>query len=188
MGYYFENSQSMFAQAGMKVQHTLSAVIRRYIGTNPPHPLTYRAYSRRGILRVEDYRYYADFSKVFAEATNEQSVYAWGKLWADAPGPLMFDITCFGPMVIYVNGQEAWKSTIFTERYADAKHRVTIVQQAGWNHYVVRFKKTRAGFGGIIGSWLGKQPYTFMFPSPEREGQEGWLFSQPMSTELSPLP
>lgn len=188
MGYYFENSQSMFTRAGFDVKHTLSAVVKRFVGANPPHPLTYRAYSKRGILRVGDYRYNADFESVFPDAENEQYVYAWAKLWSDGGAPLMFDITCFSPMVIYINGAEAWRSTIFTERYKDAKHRVTLNHQPGWNHYVLRCKKTDGGFGGLIGSWLGKHPYTFMFPSTERDGQEGWLFTEPMSSELPVLP
>jgi rhamnogalacturonyl hydrolase YesR len=184
MGYYFENSQSMFSHVGASADRTLDAIVRRYIGANPPHPLTYRAYSKRGILRDKDYRYHADFSKVFPKARDEQFVYAWAKLWSDAPAQLMFDITCFGPMTVFANGQEAWRSNIFTERYADAKHRVTLAQQAGWNHYVIRFKKTRGGFGGIFGSWLGKHPYTFMIPSADRDGQEGWLFTEPTSDTI----
>jgi rhamnogalacturonyl hydrolase YesR len=188
MGYYFEDTLSMFAQSAMDVKHTLGAVARRFIGANPPHPLTYRAYSRRGIRRVSDYRYDADMTGVFPDAKNEQYVYAWAKIWSDAGGPLMYDITCHSPTVIYINGVEAWRSNIFTERYKDAKHRVTLQHQPGWNHYVVRIKKTDGGFGVILGSWLGKHPFTFMFPSPEREGQEGWLFTEPMDKELSPLP
>src|SRR5262245_3739229 len=65
MGYYFEDHLSMFNQAGTDVKHSLNAIVRRFIGANPPHPITYRAYSRRGILRVHDYRYEADFTKYF---------------------------------------------------------------------------------------------------------------------------
>jgi rhamnogalacturonyl hydrolase YesR len=188
MGYYFENHQSMFAWAGSQVEKTLDSVVRRYIGQNPPHPVTFRAYSKRGILRVQDYRYEADLNHFFPEAKLEQFVYAWAKYWTDAPTSLMFDVTCFGPLVVYCNGQIVFKSDIFSERYRDAKHRVTIALQAGWNHFVIRYKKTRAGFGGIFGSWLGKHPYCLMMPTPERDGQEGWLFTEPMSTELATLP
>lgn len=188
MGYYFEDHLSMFAQAGTDVQHSLNAISRRFVGANPPHPVTCRAYSRRGILRVGDYRYHADFKEFFPEAQNEQVVYAWAKHWSDGPAQLMFDITCFGPITIWCNGQEVWRSTIFTERYADAKHRVTLPQQAGWNHFVIRAKKTLGGFGWVFGSWLGKHPYTLMMPSPERAGQEGWLFTEPTWDDLTPLP
>ena len=188
MGYYFEDHQSMFARTGWQVEKTLECIARRYVGQNPPHPLTFRAYSRRGILRGKDYRYHADFNQVFPKAEREQFVYAWARYWADAASELKFDVTCFGPIVFYCNGQVIFKSNIFTERYSDQRHSLFIPVQAGWNHLVIRFKKTRAGFGGIFGTWLGKLPYYFLMPTEERKGQEGWIFTAPMSNELSSLP
>ena len=35
-----------------------------------------------------------------------------------------WDITCFGPMVVYVNGEVAYKSDIFKERYSETSTRV----------------------------------------------------------------
>jgi len=188
MGFYFEDQNSIFAWAGPQVERTLDAVIRRYVGANPPHPVTFRAYSRRGILRVHDYRYRADFNTFFPKAQNEQFVYAWAKYWSDAATSLMFDVTCLGPVVVFCNGEQVWRSNHFSERYSDARHRVTIPLQAGWNHFVIRAKKTRAGFGWVFGAWLGKHPYLLMMPTPEREGQEGWLFTEPMSGEMARLP
>ena len=188
MGYYFEDHQSMFARVGWQVERTLDSIVKRYVGQNPPHPLTFRAYSRRGILRGKDYRYYADFNKVFPQAEREQFVYAWSRYWADAASELKFDVTCFGPIIIYCNGQAIFKSNIFSERYSDQRHSLFIPVQAGWNHLVIRFKKTRAGFGGIFGTWLGKLPYYFLMPTVERGGQEGWIFTGPISAELPALP
>jgi unsaturated rhamnogalacturonyl hydrolase len=192
MGYYFENHLSMYATTGWQVKQTLNAIVKRYVGNNPPHPMTYRAYSRRGILRVKDYRYHADFAQVFPEAKPEQYVYAWAKYWSDAPATFMADISCFGPMVVYLNGQIIFKSDIFTERYVDKRNRINLPLQAGWNHFVIRFKKTKGGFGGVFGTWLGKHPYYFVMPTPEREGgggqQEGWIFTEPMDKELATLP
>jgi rhamnogalacturonyl hydrolase YesR len=188
MGYYFENHQGMFATTGWQVEHTLDTVVKRYVGNNPPHPMTYRAYSRRGILRAPDYRYLADFNTFFPDAQPEQFVYAWAKYWSDAPATFMADVSCFGPMTVYLNGSILFKSDIFTERYADKRHRINLPLQAGWNHFILKCKKTRGGFGGIFGTWLGKHPYYFLMPTPEREGQEGWIFSEPTSTELATLP
>ncbi len=172
----------------MNVEQTLAAIARCYVGSNPPHPVTFRAYSRSGILRGRDYRYEADFNKLFPAAGLERFVYAWSRYWSDSPAALMFDVSCLGPVVVYCNGEVAFESNIFSERYADAKNRVTIRVKAGWNHFVIRCKKTRAGFGVIFGSWLGKHPYCFMMPSPEREGQEGWLFTDPMAVEPASFP
>ena len=149
MGFYFEDHDSMHARVGMQVEDTLAAVARRFVGQNPPHPLTYRAYSKRGILRDKEYRYEVDFNRFFPDAVNEQYVYAWSKYWATAPGELKFDVTCYGPIVIYCNGQVVFKSNIFSERYSDQRNSILIPLLPGWNHLVVRCKKTRAGFGGI---------------------------------------
>jgi len=188
MGFYFEDHHCMFRQTGLQVAQTLEAVARRYVGCNPPHPPTYRAYSKRGILRNRDYRYHVDFNQVFPHATVEQFVYAWAKYWSDNGTELRFDVSCYGPIAIYCNGQCIFKSGIFEERHSDARHSVTIALKAGWNHLVIRFKKTRAGFGGKFGTWLGKLPYYFLMPTEEREGQEGWIFTGPMSEELAALP
>lgn len=188
MGYYFENHLSMFAATGFQITHTLETVVNRFVGNNPPHPMTYRAYSKRGIRRTPDYRYLADFNQFFPDAKPEQFVYAWAKYWSDAPATFMADVSCFGPLTVYLNNNIIFQSDIFTERYADKRHRINLPLQAGWNHFVLKAKKTRAGFGGIFGTWLGKHPYYFLMPTSERDGQEGWIFSEPTSTELATLP
>jgi unsaturated rhamnogalacturonyl hydrolase len=188
MGFYFDSRNCMFGQAGMHIEKTLEGVVRRYVGCNPAHPPTFRAYSRRGILRGKDYRYHADFNKFFPDAQPEQYVYAWAKYWTDKDAELMFDVSCFSPMVIYCNREVVFRSNIFTERYDAQRTRLTIRVKAGWNHFVVRSKKTKAGFGGRFGTWLGKLPYYFLMPTEERSGQEGWIFTRPMSKELSTLP
>jgi rhamnogalacturonyl hydrolase YesR len=188
MGYYFEDHQSMFARVGGQVERSLDSIAKRYVGQNPPHPLNFRAYSKRGILRGKDYRYQADFNRVFPRAECEQFVYAWARYWADSPSELKFDVTCFGPIQIHCNGHVVFKSNIFSERHGDQRNSLLIPLQAGWNHLVIRFKKTRAGFGGIFGTWLGKLPFYFLMPTEERMGQEGWIFTQPMSAELPALP
>ncbi len=188
MGSFFEDHNSMFRQTGMEVPKTLAAIARRYVGVNPPHPPTYRAYSKRGILRGKDYRYCVDFNQFFPKAKVEQYVYAWAKYWNENGTELKFDVTCFGPIAIYCNGTCVFKSTIVDERYNDTRRSIHIPLKAGWNHFVIRFKKTRAGFGGKFGTWLGKLHYYFLMPTAEREGQEGWIFTEPMSSELAALP
>ena len=166
MGYYFEDHLSMAgALAGRRgTEKTLETIARRYVGTNPAHPLTYRPFARGGIVRGKDYRYHADFSKIFPKARVGQYVYAWARYWSNGPEELKADVNCFGPMMVWLNGQAVFKSDIFSERYPDQRHRVSLPMVAGWNDVVLRFQKTRAGFGGIFGTWLGKHPYYFLMP------------------------
>lgn len=188
MGYYFDDRNSMHARAGTDIRRTLAAIVQRYVAVNPSRPPCYRAYSRRGILRGKDYRYDVDFNRIFPEAKVEQYVYAWAKFWSENGAELRSDVTCYGPITIYCNGACVFRSGIMEERYADTRHPVSISLTPGWNHFVIRFKKTPAGFGGRFGTWLGKQPFYFLMPAEEREGQEGWIFTAPMSSELSVLP
>jgi rhamnogalacturonyl hydrolase YesR len=188
MGFYFEYFHSMHAHEGTNIEKTLEAVARRYIGQNPAHPLTYRAFSRAGILRGKDYRYEADFNKNFPDARLGQYVYAWAKIWADADGAIKFDIDCHSPTLIYVNGALIFRSDIFQERYFDKRTPLEINLKAGWNHFVIRMRKTLGGFGAVYGTWLGKLPYYFLVPDPVREGQEGWIFTEPRDTELAVIP
>ncbi|MDF9827612.1 unsaturated rhamnogalacturonyl hydrolase [Ereboglobus sp. PH5-10] len=188
MGFYFEDFQSMHAHEGMNIEKTLEAVARRYIGQNPAHPFTYRAFSRAGILRGKDYRYEADFNKNFPNAKLGQYVYAWAKIWADADSAIRFDIDCHSPVLIYVNGERIFRSDIFQERYFNKRTPLEIGLKAGWNHFVVRVRKTLGGFGAVYGTWLGKLPYYFLVPDPAREGQEGWIFTEPRDTELDVIP
>src|SRR3954470_20551185 len=126
MGHYFEDDQSLFASAGPQVRTALDRIVKRYLRANPPLPLTYRAYSRRGILRGKDYRYIANFNSHFPHARDGQYVYAWAKYCSDGPTTLMADVSCFGPMAIHLNGTLIFKSDIFSERYTDKRNRITL--------------------------------------------------------------
>jgi len=185
---YFEAHQSMFASAGMQAEKTLDVIVRRYRGKNPPHAPTFRAYQRRGIMRGKDYRYQADFNREFPDAAFGSYVYAWARMWSDAPSEIRFDVTSHSPTMLYCNQVCVYRSSIFEERYADSRHGLTIPLKAGWNHLVIRFKRTRGGFGGIFGTWLGKLPYYFLMPTDERPGQEGWIFTPPQAAELAVIP
>jgi rhamnogalacturonyl hydrolase YesR len=178
----------MSAFAGWPVEKTLDGIMRRYHGQNPPHPPTYRAYQQRGIMRGPDYRYHADFNQEFPGAADGTYVYAWARIWAEAESVIKFDLTCHSPVLLYCNRQCIHRSTIFEERYPEARNTLQIPLQAGWNHLVLRFKKTRGGFGGVFGTWLGKLAYYFLMPTDERAGQEGWIYSEPQAAELAEIP
>jgi len=178
----------MFAQAGMQVEKTLDAIMRRYRGQNPPNAPSFRPYAREGIVRGKDYRYEADFAACFPHAVNGDYVYAWARIWSDSRSELRFDLSVHCPTVLYLNQQSFFRSTICEERYPDERQRLCLPLEEGWNHLVLRFKKTCAGFGGVFGTWLGKASYYFLMPTEGRVGQEGWIFSQPQATELPLIP
>ncbi len=189
MGKYFAENESIYAKQADDIGKIIRTIANRYIGANPPHPLTYRAYCRDGIGRAPDYRYRFDLAALFPGAVPETMVYAWAKLWGAQEGPLNLAVSGYGPVTLYWNGQLVFKSNIINERFGDQRSAVTVPLKQGWNDIVVKFIKTPAGCGGLVGTASPKNfPLCFLMPSPERDGQEGWLFTPPLVAELNELP
>jgi len=187
-GYYFEESCGMAELALGQPEKAISVIANRFAELNPRAPVSFRAFSYNGIQRTSDYRYEADFNECFPDACYEEYVFAWSKMWSPLDAELMFDINCYGPVALFLNGKQAWKSDIFSERYPRQRNRLSLSLKKGWNQFVIRAKKTRGGFGWKFGSWLGKHPYVFMMPSKEREGAEGWLYTDPVKAGIEITP
>ena len=89
-------------------------------------------------------------------------------------------------MVVYVNGEVAYKSDIFKERYSETSTRVFMDVEEGWNDIRIQFKKTKAGFGGQFGTWIGKWDMYTLMPTKERDGQEGFVFTELVPDDYVP--
>lgn len=186
MGYYFDDSRSINAYEGTNPQAIISSLANRYMGQNLKHGLYYRAYTNNGIVRTTDYRYLVDFNKIFPDAKDKDCVWAFAKSYSAGNSSAGFDINCFGPMVMYVNGEIVYKSDIFKERYSETATRVFVDFKPGWNDIRIQFKKTKAGFGAQFGTWIGKWDYYTLMPTAERDGQEGFVFTELVSDEYEP--
>ena len=186
MGYYFDDSQSINAYEGTDQQAIISSLAYRYMGQNLKHGLYYRAYTNNGIVRTTDYRYLVDFNKIFPDSKDKECVWAFTKFYSAGKSSFGWDINCFGPMVVYVNGEVAYKSDIFKERYSETSTRVFMDVEEGWNDIRIQFKKTKAGFGGQFGTWIGKWDMYTLMPTKERDGQEGFVFTELVPDDYVP--
>lgn len=186
MGYYFDDSRSINAYEGTDPKAIISSLAHRYMGQNLKHGLYYRAYTNNGIVRTTDYRYLVDFNKIFPDAKDKDCVWAFAKSYSSGNSSAGFDINCFGPMVMYVNGEVVYKSDIFKERYSETATRVFVNFKPGWNDIRIQFKKTKAGFGAQFGTWIGKWDYYTLMPTAERDGQEGFVFTELVSDTYEP--
>lgn len=186
MGYYFDDSQSINAYEGTAPQAIISSLAYRYMGQNLKHGLYYRAYTNNGIVRTTDYRYLVDFNKIFPDSKDKECVWAFTKFYSAGKSSFGWDINCFGPMVVYVNGEVAYKSDIFKERYSETSTRVFMDVEEGWNDIRIQFKKTKAGFGGQFGTWIGKWDMYTLMPTKERDGQEGFVFTELVPDDYVP--
>lgn len=186
---YIEPQESVFAKTGDRVSEVLETIAGRYIGNHPPHPMTYRAYSKRGIRRQEDYRYVFDLADRFEDARIGQYIYAWSKLWCETDTDLRFTLETDSPARVYVNGELFYRTTLMDENIPDYRATLVIPMRRGWNQLVLRFIYTSTGCGGTFGTATYKSmPLHLLMPSQEREGEEGWIYSEPLSAELASIP
>ncbi|MFA9557886.1 glycoside hydrolase family 105 protein [Evansella sp. AB-rgal1] len=186
---YFHINDSIYSKLQDNVEEVLSIISNRYIGCNPPHPVVYRVFNKDGLTRLKDYRYHFNFGEKFPECKDGQYVYAWGKMWQDKEAQCMFAVNCYGPVHLYVNGDLAYKSTIVEELDPSKKVGFRLTLKKGWNHFVLRFVKTTSGIGGEFGTGSFKRhPMHFLSPTIERDGQEGWIFTEPLDHPLEKIP
>ncbi len=186
MGYYFDDLKSIYAYEGTDATAIINSLAHRYMGQNLEHGLYYRAYRNEGITRGADYRYHIDLNKVFPDAEQKDCVWAFTSYYAETRGGAGFDVNCSGPMTMYLNGEIIYQSDIFKERYSETPTRVNFAFEPGWNDLRICFKKTKAGFGGDFGPWLGKWDLYTLMPTAERAGQEGWVFTEIVPDDYEP--
>ncbi|WP_315796436.1 glycoside hydrolase family 88/105 protein [Paenibacillus sp. BIC5C1] len=167
----------------------LTTVAQRYIGDHPKHSFLFRAYHQGGFRRLGDYRYDLNLDAKWKEARAGQYVYVWGKLWSQQEATLNTGLNCYSPVTVYVNGEEIFKSELLQELFPERRTQIPISVKYGWNDVLLCFVKTEVGFGGIYGTASFKNfPLHFLTPGVDRQGQEGWLYSEPVDETLSSLP
>ncbi|MCL2834608.1 MAG: glycoside hydrolase family 88 protein [Treponema sp.] len=158
---YFDEEKAIAGLAGNDTEAVLETIASRYMGANPRSDYTARPYINSGIRRNKDYRYEADLNKIYPHAPDFSYVYAWGKYQSAADSELKFVLILKGPVKIWMNNEIVFGTTAETERYDNAVLTINLPVKQGWNHLVLRFTKTKTGFGAEFGTWLGKLCYYF---------------------------
>lgn len=188
MAYYFNDLDAVYSRSHGNIPHTLSVMASRYMGANPKAPYTARPFTTCGIIRNKDYRYVFNGNEFYPDAENGTYVYAWGKIRRAEKGSLRFLLIPYGPVKIWMNGKEVFATTFEDERYIDKSVTIDLPVERGWNHLVLRFTKTKAGFGAEYGTWLGKLDYYFMHGRYEYESMEGFDISEPTHEHITVFP
>ncbi len=188
MGYYFNDLDAVYSRSHGNITHTLNVMASRYMGENPKAPYTARPFTTCGIIRNKDYRYVFNGNDFYPNAKNGNYVYAWGKIRRQEKGSLKFLLIPFGPVKIWMNGKEIFATTFEDERFVNKSITFDLPVEKDWNHLVLRFTKTKAGFGAEFGTWLGKLDYYFMHGKNDYDSMEGFDFSLPTDEKFSDFP
>lgn len=181
---YFSKEDGIADYQGIK--DALLTVAQRYIGANPTKPPVYRI-TRDSLIKKDQYhRYKFPVLKMFPDIKDGQRVYAWAKLWAEEKHSFVFLLNCLGPVRLFHNGIKKFGSSL-EEEANDIKLKLDL--EEGWNHIVIEIEKGAQGCGAIFGTSRHKNfPYHFLAPSYDRDGEEGWIYTEPTEENLTLIP
>lgn len=176
---YFNQEDSAFAVYGDRDREVIALLANHFIGENPQVPYQYRLDFTSGIICDTKGWYLFDFEHRFPQAQIGDICYGAGDLYSHERTPSLFEIRCQGPVVCYVNGEEVFRSLPGDESFkAPAFFSITLL--AGLNHFVLVTEKTEIGFGFTLRNAKPQwEPPHFLSPVPERNGQAGFVYSEP---------
>lgn len=185
MTIYFNEQESIQTRLGNDDKRTLKVLADRYIGANPPVPFAFRAFSRAGIMQNEKGMFDLDLGRRFPEAKPGQFSYAYALVWSDGERNLDVLFNCLGPIQFYFNDELTFRSNVIDEIKPDASVKLNVNFVKGWNRLFIKAKHTAAGFGCFFGSDEAKvRILNVLAPFTERQGQAGWVFSEPVDTDI----
>ena len=179
MAQYFDRDESIYNWVGENIPRTLEIIANRYIGQNPPLPFTFRAFSKRGFLQLNDGRYDLNLQSKWLEAKVGQWAFLYGLLWSESEKNYELAISSYSPTSVFLDGKLIYRALLAHETDVTAVKIVIVEVHPGWNSFFIKTRKTPAGFGCVFGTAHKRSfPLHFMSPFAERAGQAGWLYSQ----------
>jgi unsaturated rhamnogalacturonyl hydrolase len=186
MTVFFPKHRSAAARLGdWDIEGILSLIGNRYIGENPPLPYVYRTFNMNGFRQHSDGRYDLSLKERLPVSAFGQYAYAMGLVWSDTDRDLELAVSCYGPTMLWVNGEVLYKSGIIEEVNLSVIKTVFIRLKTGWNSLYLRFRNAPSGFGCLIGPARNKlSPLDVLSPFQEREGQAGWVYSEATDLDL----
>lgn len=186
---YFLEEQGIGNRMGSDVRTVLRTIAGRYVSDNPPVPVTYYLRSRQNFHITEDYMDEVKIHEKFPDMEPESYAYAWTVFTPPQAGPFHFRFSAFGPVRIYVNGEEAYRTTHVQERFADQVSDICLTLQEGENSLLFECICTPLGCGFSIGSssYKGRR-IQFFGPDLRHRGMSGFLYSEPVKHRIDRLP
>ena len=115
MAQYFDRDESIYNWVGENIPRTLEIIANRYIGQNPPLPFTFRAFSKRGFLQLNDGRYDLNLQSKLLEAKLGQWAYLYGMLWSESEKSYELSISSYSPTSVFLDGNLIYRSLLAHE-------------------------------------------------------------------------
>lgn len=183
---YFDQEESIARSLGDAAgQDVLLTIAQRFMAQHPAQPFAYRCFSEDGFANREDGRYDIDLSNRLPQARNGQKAHVFGQCWCDTDKEYSFLVSCYAPVVFYVNGVMQFQPTVLEEVNPALKRLVTFRLHKGFNTFLLTCTKTAAGFGCCIGTHRPQwEPINIHAPFAERDGQTGWIYSEAIDAEI----
>ncbi len=178
----------MAVRRGYDPRETVTAIAQNYIGMNPVEPFVFHGISTAGFRQEPDGRYAMDMNARFPDAPMGAYCYIAGRFTLDSPvRRLTMAVNCFGPVMVWLNGENVFCSQCAEEVDRDLKKLFSVPLPAGENLFVIRVRKVGSGFGCVFGAekdladpkryglpWAGKQAYRgFAWSAPVTEPLDG---------------
>lgn len=189
MNEYFLEEEGIGYRMGSDVPAVLRSIAGRYVADNPPVPVAYYLRSRQNFHISEDYMDEVKLHEVFPDMELESYAYAWAAFTPPQAGAFHFRFSAFGPVRIYVNGAEAYRTTHVQERFADQVSDICLNLREGKNSLLFECICTPLGCGFSIGSssYKGRR-IQFFGPDLEHRGMSGFVYSEPVRRRMERLP
>ncbi|WP_169083880.1 glycoside hydrolase family 105 protein [Paenibacillus sp. PL91] len=182
---YMEPRESARYGFGDDERRILELLAGRYAGANPPVPFALRAFAKTGVLQTGDGLYDMDFSVKLPEAADGEFAYAYGLVWSDDERSIDGVMEPLGPVRLYVNEEQLYRSSAVDELKPDARAVIPLLLRKGWNAFLVEAQKTAAGFGCRFGADEAKvRILQVLAPFAGRSGKAGWVFTETAKSRI----
>lgn len=185
MSVYLEPRESSRYWFGEDDKRILEVLAGRYVGANPPVPFALRAFAKSGILQNDEGLYEMNLSEKLQHAMNGQYAYVYGLVWSDDERSIDGIVMPFGPLKLYLNEEQVYKSTVADELKPGARAVIPLLFRKGWNNILIEACRTEAGFGCRFGAEEAKvRILQVLAPFAGRTDSSGWVFSEPVNGSM----
>ena len=178
--------KSIKMKIGIESENIMNIVSNRFMAENPPAPYVFRAFDKNSFSQTKDGRWNLDL-KDRVDAENGEYVCISAVAHSARTRIMDMSIQCFSPIVIYLNDEILFVSSVREDVDARVTKIVDMPLKEGLNTFIIKVEKANSGFGCIFGSARNLiNPIVFLNPFSDTYGRIGFLYSNKFPAPLVP--